>query len=174
VLTATGISLRAARATKRLNRERADKAIARLLRIADEINGDPIFLHDVAGVAVFGSYIGDSPDLGDIDVAINLRARWKRGLGADSDHERRKRAFDEQYPPPPSFYEKHWWRSWAETYTKRLLRADPAMVIIEQIELENIGCPYRLIYPTHLEVAAKPGWSFERGEIVLLPPREQD
>src|SRR5262249_54649367 len=48
VMTDAGKSLRAARATKPLKRDRADKAVAQLLEIAQRINRDPIFLHDVA------------------------------------------------------------------------------------------------------------------------------
>jgi hypothetical protein len=171
VLTSTGISLRAARATKRLTRVRAETAVSKLLEVVAQINGDPIFLHDIAAVFLFGSYIGKDGDLGDIDVAVRLRARWRPGLGADSDRERRKAAFEATYLPPETFYERHWWRSWPETYTKRLLKTDPAMVIIESTELENLGCPYRQIYPRTKNFRAKPGWSFERQEIILQAAR---
>lgn len=167
VLTDTGMSLRAASATRRFKRERADKAVARLLEVVAEINADPIYMHDVASVAVFGSYLTTEPDLGDVDVAVELRARWQRGSRADSDYQRRKRKFEKKHPPPLSFYEKLWWANWAETYTKRRLRVDPGIKLIDRLELDGIKCPYRVIFPTVEDAAAKPGWSFERREVML-------
>jgi hypothetical protein len=171
ILTDTGVSLRAARAGKRLKRERADRAIDKLLNAIARINGDPVFLHDVAWVAVYGSYLGPEPDLGDIDVAIQLKGRWTPGRSGrgPTDMERRRAAFEGKYPPPESFYEKRWWASWPETYVSRLLRVDPAVTIIERMELQLIGCPYRQIYPRVRDVAAKPDWSCDRQEIILTP-----
>src|SRR5205085_1375938 len=54
-VTQSGISLCAASATKRITRERADRAIEALLKTVDRINADPIFMHDVEWVAVYGS-----------------------------------------------------------------------------------------------------------------------
>lgn len=170
VLTDTGISLRAASATKRFARARADKAVAKLLETVAQINADPIFPHDVDWVAVYGSYIRDEPDLGDIDVAVKLEARWTPGSmldGKKTERELMAEKFEAKYPPPASYYEKGFWRFWPETYTMRLLKTDTAMHIIERGELEPIGCPYRLIFPEIREVAAKPDWSFTRGEVVL-------
>lgn len=170
VLTDTGISLRAAHATRRFKRARAEKAVGKLLRTAEAINADPIFLHNVGSVAVYGSYITGTPDLGDIDVAVKLKARWapQSGLGGNkTEREMMAEKFEAKHPPPPSFYEKGFWRFWPETYTMRLLRTDPGMKIIEQGELELIGCPYRQIYPDTVDVPAKPDWSFDRQEIVL-------
>lgn len=108
VLTDAGMSLRAATAGRRFKRARADKAVAKLLNVVAEINADPIFLHDIISVAVFGSYLAGEPDLGDIDVAVQLKARWKphRGLlGLEkTDLDRRREAFEARYPPPDSFY----------------------------------------------------------------------
>jgi len=121
-----GRSLCAASATKRLPRARAEKALERLLEVVAEINSDPIFLHDVAWVAVFGSYLDRTPDLGDIDLSVKLKARWKPGRGDDTDRTRRAAKFEAKYPPPAS-YEKRLWGFWAEEYTTRLIRkADPA------------------------------------------------
>lgn len=169
-LTPTGQSLRAARAGKRLKRERADRAIDKLQDAIARINGDPTFLHDVAWVAVYGSYLGDERDLGDIDVAVELKGRWTPGRcgRGPTDMERRREAFESKYPPPESFYEKRWWASWPETYVNRLLRVDPALTLIERLELEQIGCPYQQIYPETRDVAAKSDWSCDRHEIILI------
>ena len=41
------------------------------------------------------------------------------------------------------------------------------MAVIEGMDLKQIGCPYRVIFPVVEEVAAQPDWSFERGEVIL-------
>lgn len=76
-LTDTGVSLRAASASKRFKRARADKAVTKILERVAEVNANPIFMHDVVSVAIYGSYITDAPYLGDIDIAIGLHGRWK-------------------------------------------------------------------------------------------------
>lgn len=170
-LTNTGISLRAAHATKRFKRARAEQAVTKLLGMVEQINADPIYLHDIESVAVFGSFITEEPDLGDIDVGVKLRARWKPYPGflgkEKTDRERRIEIFEQKFPPPVSFYKKGFWRSWPETYTRRLLRTDPGIKIIERQELETIGCPYRQIYPETVDFPAQPDWSFCRNEIIL-------
>lgn len=176
-LTDSGISLRAANATKRFKRERADRAVSKLLEIARTINADPIFLHDVEAIAIFGSYLTDQPDLGDVDAAYKLKGRWLMDPelpGRETtDLATRKERFERVYPPPDSFYDKWFWRLWPETYTKRLLRTDPGIKLIELCELELIGCPYRQIFPEVKDFPAKPGWSFQREEIVIAKPRPQ-
>lgn len=165
VLTDTGMSLRAASATKRIKRDRADRAIAKLLAAVNEINKDPIFLHDIVWVAVFGSYLTDHPDLGDIDVAIEMRGRW---LDGSVTRDALQKAFVAKHPPPASLRNR-WVDAlmWPDKYTKRLLRADRAIKIIERCELEGLGCAYRQIHPETAEFPAKPDWSCERNEIIL-------
>ena len=167
-LTDAGRSLCAASKTKRIDRARAEEAVAKLLKVAAEVNAEPIFLHDIEWIAVFGSYLDDTPDLGDIDVSVKLKARWKPGRGADTDRDRRVRRFDSKYPPPESFYEKCWWGTWAETYLMRLLRVDRAINLVEPTTLDSIGCPHRMIFPETRDVPAKTGWCFEQREIVLM------
>jgi hypothetical protein len=169
VLTEAGMSLRSATAMKRLSRERADAALPKLLTVVQRINEDPIFLHDIVWVAVFGSYLGNEPDLGDIDVAIEKRARWALPVGDDSDRDRRRKIFEKVHPPPESFYEKGFWRFWPETYADRILRVDKALAIIERSQLDTMGCAYRQLFPVTRDFAAKPDWSCERREIVLKP-----
>ena len=167
VLTDTGLSLRAATATKRFKRARADKAIAKMLGVAAEVNADPIFLYDVAWIAVYGSYITDEPDLGDIDLAIEFKGRWK---GTDANRETRLKAFVVEFPPPDhveqSFIER---LCWPETCIRRMLKVDRAIKLIDRSELEALGCPHRRIYPDVADIPAKDDWTFARNEILLNP-----
>ena len=67
--------MRAARLVPRLNRAKADKLLADFLRSVEEVNAHPDLLHWVTEVRVFGSYLTNSDDLGDIDIAIRKKRR---------------------------------------------------------------------------------------------------
>lgn len=74
-LTDAGIGLRNTSALKRIPRAKADQIVAQLVRCAEEINSDGRYVYYVEQISAFGSYIGEGPDLGDIDVAIAIELR---------------------------------------------------------------------------------------------------
>ena len=61
--------------TPRINRAKADKIFADFVKRVDEVNADRAFLHWIAEVRAFGSYVTDTVDLGDLDLAKNLERR---------------------------------------------------------------------------------------------------
>jgi predicted nucleotidyltransferase len=67
--------MRAARLVPRINRAEAEKLLAEFLRSVEEVNAHPDLLHWVTEVRVFGSYLTNSDDLGDIDIAIKKEKR---------------------------------------------------------------------------------------------------
>jgi len=75
-LTMDGTALALASASRPIKRKTADRLLAELLRRAKEINGDPGYAHYVAKVFVFGSYLTDRPDLGDVDVAVEIAPKF--------------------------------------------------------------------------------------------------
>ena len=58
-----------------ITRQRADELLAAFLRRVAEVNADPDLITSVAGVRVFGSYLSDSAELGDIDLAVSYRKK---------------------------------------------------------------------------------------------------
>ena len=70
--------MRAARSVPRLNRAKADKLLTDFLQSVEEVNAHPDLLHWVTEVRVFGSYLANSDDLGEIDLAIK-RSGGQRG-----------------------------------------------------------------------------------------------
>jgi len=74
-ITDLGISLALASGASRIKRRTADKIIEQLLDRVNQVNLDDRFLYSVTAVVAFGSYLSDSPDLGDIDLAIQLTPR---------------------------------------------------------------------------------------------------
>lgn len=75
--TAQGTTLRNTRMWKRIPRAKADKIVADLIARAEQMNAasDREWLHHVDRILVFGSYTGDSPTLGDIDVVLDMSLR---------------------------------------------------------------------------------------------------
>jgi hypothetical protein len=76
--------MRAARLVRRINRAKAEKLLADFLRCVEEVNAHPDLLHWVTEVRVIGSYLTNSDDLGDIEIAIKKEARPVSGSLSDA------------------------------------------------------------------------------------------
>jgi predicted nucleotidyltransferase len=63
----------------RMNRAAADALLQEVLERVAKINTDGSLLHHVTEVRVFGSYLTDSDDLGDLDLAIKLERKQVEG-----------------------------------------------------------------------------------------------
>src|SRR6202041_3094660 len=68
-------TLRNASAAKRIGRGTAERHLADLLKRVQAVNADESLLFYVSRVVLFGSILSDAPTVGDVDVAVELRAR---------------------------------------------------------------------------------------------------
>jgi hypothetical protein len=59
---------------RRVARTTADRTLLDFMARVKEVNGDPSFLYEVTDVIVFGSYLRDVGNLGDLDVVVRLSA----------------------------------------------------------------------------------------------------
>jgi hypothetical protein len=75
VLTIKGHALAMALIRKPIDRAKADAVVEQLLSRISSINQDPYFLYMVTEASVFGSYVGDAPSLGDVDIVFKLEVR---------------------------------------------------------------------------------------------------
>ncbi len=73
--TIKGSTLDLASAAKPVTRKTADRVYSEFLERVKQVNSDPRFIVKVKKVVVFGSYLGDSTKLNDIDIAVELD--WK-------------------------------------------------------------------------------------------------
>ena len=80
--------MRAARFVPRINRAKAEKLLADFLQCVEEVNAHPDLLHWVTEVRVFGSYLTNSDNLGEIDLAIKKERRPASGSFSDAYPER--------------------------------------------------------------------------------------
>jgi len=90
--TDLGSSLVRASGARRVARRTADKALQEFLARVKEVNADPKFLYEVTDVVVFGSYLKDRDDLGDVDIAVRLKARItdnEQRVSREREHARR-------------------------------------------------------------------------------------
>jgi hypothetical protein len=74
-ITALGSRLCVARFVKRITREKADALVKQVLERVAEINERDELVFLVKRVRAFGSYAGDAPEVGDIDLAVEWQQR---------------------------------------------------------------------------------------------------
>ncbi len=74
-LTANGGALRNASAGRRIRRATAERHLAALLGRVEQVNANDELLYLVERVLLFGSMLGESETVGDVDVAVGLVAK---------------------------------------------------------------------------------------------------
>lgn len=79
VLTVNGIAITLASASRPIKRKTADRLVAELIARAEAINDDPMYVYDVSRLIAFGSFVTDSPDLGDVDISVEVTPRLPIG-----------------------------------------------------------------------------------------------
>lgn len=88
-LTIRGRAFSIASAARPIRRATAERLLAAFLDRIDAVNADTGLQYRVAEAVVFGSYLGDEPTLGDVDVGVRLASRLPPG--ADVRAHRQKR-----------------------------------------------------------------------------------
>jgi predicted nucleotidyltransferase/predicted transcriptional regulator len=75
-LTEKGGRLAQASAMSKMSRERAEQIVAGLLKRVEEVNAIGDYVYRVPTVIVYGSYVRGEPQLSDVDIAVDLEAKW--------------------------------------------------------------------------------------------------
>jgi predicted nucleotidyltransferase/predicted transcriptional regulator len=91
-LTDLGSSLVRASGARRVARRTAEKALRDFVARVKEVNDNPKFLYEVTDVVVFGSYLKDVCELGDVDIAVRLKSRIpdnEQRIAREREHARR-------------------------------------------------------------------------------------
>jgi len=76
--TIKGAALGMTKFVSRIDRAKAEALLKGVLERVAAINSDPEWMHWVTEVRVFGSYLTDANDLGDLDLALKYEPRWDR------------------------------------------------------------------------------------------------
>jgi hypothetical protein len=74
-LTTKGHAVRMATARKPIRRATAQRLVSEFLKRVEEVNANPNLMFWIDEVIVFGSFIGNSPTLSDVDLAVSYVAR---------------------------------------------------------------------------------------------------
>jgi Nucleotidyl transferase AbiEii toxin, Type IV TA system len=74
--TIRGNALGMAKAGKPVTRASAEEVLRKFLDRVRVVNGRQELAHSVESVVVFGSYLSDAKRLNDLDIAVELRAKW--------------------------------------------------------------------------------------------------
>lgn len=75
--TEKGRKLGVAKATKPISREKANHMLRELIERAEKINSNPDFACCVSKLSVFGSFLSDKEQLGDLDVFYKISRRYE-------------------------------------------------------------------------------------------------
>lgn len=162
-ITLNGAALCNASLLPRMKRKDANKAVNKLEARIKEINSNPIYMHEISKISLFGSYIEDAEDLGDIDVGYELTGKWDPNN--TEDFEKREKELEDQYPSPKSL---SYIDFWAEKVILRHLRVNRRINFSEMRKVERLGCAQQIIYPTRKFIEAEPGWEDPRTVIKII------
>jgi predicted nucleotidyltransferase len=136
-----GPRLGSARLLKPITRQKADGIIAAFLQRVERVNSRPELLERVCEVFVFGSYLGERDDLGDVDIAV--RTERKERSGKDWVRESLRRA-DESGRKFKSYVDR---LSYGHTEVMRLLKARSRYLSLHTMDdLERIRAPSKTLF----------------------------
>jgi predicted nucleotidyltransferase len=152
-VTVPGRALAIASAGKPIQRRTADRLLRELLDRADKVNADSHYLYQVKHIVVFGSYLSDATELGDVDVAVHTErkeADWDAHMALEDQRvaEARKagrtfRSYEEEV-------------GWPETEVYRFLRSRSAGLSIHDLRSDAriiAGSPFQVVFPRGESVA---------------------
>lgn len=133
--TATGSALCMASAAAPIKRARADEMVLGLIERVRDVNRNQTYLFWVTRLALFGSYLSDSPDVGDIDALFELTPRI-----ADQEELSRRR---NEYASKAAQAGRRFsnivdYLCWPETEIKQILRARQRISLHEWREAEGL------------------------------------
>jgi predicted nucleotidyltransferase len=137
-----GMQLCNARFIPRISREKAEALLRSFLARVASINERDELTHKVTGVRVFGSYLTDKADLGDIDLAVAIKARRKSHV-----KESIERA-NQSGKTIRSFVDRI---TFGRSEVRKLLKdGSPYLSIHEFDEVDELGIPYKVLFPSNV------------------------
>jgi hypothetical protein len=138
---AQGLRLASARLLKPITRQKADDIIAALLQRVEWVNAQPELLEHVSEVRVFGSYLEERHDLGDVDVAVRTERKEMPGKNWVRESMRRADGSGRVFRNYLDYL------SYGHTEVMRLLKARNRYLALHGMDdLEGIGAPSKILF----------------------------
>jgi predicted nucleotidyltransferase len=139
--TLEGNAFTVAHATKPIPRAKADKLLAEFLKRVEEVNANDEYGYYVHEVHLFGSYLGDAAEVGDIDLAVDLRFRAMGDRDVVDHSIARARASGRRFKLYIEML------GYSEIEVRRILKArSPYISLHDMQDIEVTGAQARLIY----------------------------
>ena len=142
-LTPGGLQLAMASFAPQIKRERAERLLAQIVMYAGLANSEGNFVFHIARVALFGSMLGTSPLVSDVDIAVELVAKYgDEGWTAES--QKRIDAADEQ----GQHFRNGLHRAlWPRLEPIEFLRRGERHIALHSFsEVVGLGCNFRLVF----------------------------
>lgn len=151
-LSEAGKALATATAGRRVPIEKGQELLEGLLKSCEAVNADPEQPYHVDEVWLFGSMLGNGPDIGDVDVVVTRRFSPKYAA-IDDAHEAHEKAREFAWQRvPQSSLSTIWGQvTVADTLFQRMVfgaRRHP-LLSAKQADLDDLkkmGCPCRLVF----------------------------
>jgi hypothetical protein len=138
-VTAAGVRLASTNLVPRITRAKADAILDGFMQRVAEVNASSELISRVAEIYVFGSYITDAPEVGDIDLSVKLERKIEEGW-IELSHVRaaatgRGMAFIDS-------------ACYGDIEVIQILKARSRyLVFTSPSTLEELGCPRKRIFP---------------------------
>ena len=128
--------------SKRMKRSTAERLLRELIGRVESIQDDDSLAYMVSDLVLFGSYLSDREDLGDLDVAVNIVRRFEGDEQLRVEEERRKATC----PGSADFVLRLFWPN-EEIY--RMIRNRSAWIQLISVERDGeviFSGPHRYIW----------------------------
>lgn len=141
--TNAGAKLALASASRAIKRATAERLLSEFMERVRSINDDAGFLYTISRVAVFGSYLTDTEDLSDLDLAVEIEPRTTdkvqfRSLAAQRVAEAQQNGWAPRNKFELAAYPH------TEIY-KVLIGGKSAISLHGFPELDELGCAFRVL-----------------------------
>jgi hypothetical protein len=172
-LTDKGEELVRASASGKVKRTTAESALDGLLKRAAEYSVDASKILTIDAIAVFGSFLSDKEQLGDLDVAVKWRDRV-----TDADRAKRAQAYAQRSGRRFSNFVE--FLAWPETELFQILKARKRTIRIQDwqafsrlVAKAPERCPYKVVFGDAEPLKAKIGTDVDRAraERLITPTR---
>lgn len=144
--TTKGLALGAATASTPIHRRTAERLLEQFMERVRIVNADGNYLYTVKTIVLFGSYLSERDDLGDIDIAFALKQRSIADWGAAA-NELRQRAQE----AGRRFRSNLEWIGWPELEVVRYLRSRSRSLRLVELESHRellAATPHRVLVGT--------------------------
>lgn len=150
--TLNGNSLAMATARKPITRQTAERLLNEFLQRVKEINACVDYAYYVKQVVVFGSYLSDSPNLGDIDLALWIEHRYSDMRERSHNHSQRINLALQNGRKFKTFWAEF---CWPRTEVMRFLRNRSPFISIHDLKDEGIlstSIPIKVLFDADAQI----------------------